>query len=143
MLPDLFFYERKLVMKICHVCSAECEDTAELCPVCGADLTVEPDQEEDGAVTLDNPVLVATVEDVVTAEIFKDMLRDNGIPFTCGELDDGTMKVTFGGSFVADDIYVDDSDFERASEIYDELLNSEPEFDESFFEEETEDGEEE
>ena len=30
-------------MKICHVCKAECEDFAELCPVCGADLveTVE------------------------------------------------------------------------------------------------------
>lgn len=129
-------------MKICHVCSAECEDTAELCPVCGADLTV---LEEEAAeeIILNNPVLVATVEDVVTAEIFKDMLKDNGIPFSCGELDDGTLKVTFGGSFVADDIYVDDSDFERASELYDELLNSEPEFDEAFFEEDAEGGEEE
>ena len=27
-------------MKICHVCKAECEDETELCPVCGADLTV-------------------------------------------------------------------------------------------------------
>lgn len=142
MLPDLFFYERKLVMKICHVCSAECEDTAELCPVCGADLTVS-EEEAAEEIILNNPVLVATVEDVVTAEIFKDMLKDNGIPFSCGELDDGTLKVTFGGSFVADDIYVDDSDFERASELYDELLNSEPEFDEAFFEEDAESGEEE
>lgn len=142
MLPDLFFYERKLVMKICHVCSAECENTAELCPVCGADLTIV----EEGAaeeIILNNPVLVATVEDVVTAEIFKDMLKDNNIPFSCGELDDGTMKVTFGGSFVADDIYVDDSDFDRAAELYDELINSEPEFDETFFEEDPENGEEE
>lgn len=129
-------------MKICHVCSAECEDTAELCPVCGADLTVS-EEEAAEEIILNNPVLVATVEDVVTAEIFKDMLKDNGIPFSCGELDDGTLKVTFGGSFVADDIYVDDSDFERASELYDELLNSEPEFDEAFFEEDAEGGEEE
>ena len=28
-------------MKVCHVCKAECDDAAELCPVCGADLTAE------------------------------------------------------------------------------------------------------
>ena len=54
------------------------------------------------------------------------------------------MKVTFGGSFTADEIYVDDSDFERANQIYEDFINSEPTFDEEFFDgtEETEqDGE--
>ena len=44
------------------------------------------------------------------------------------------MKVTFGGSFVAEDIYVDEQDLDAANTVYDEFLNSEPQFDEEFFE---------
>ena len=51
------------------------------------------------------------------------------------------MKVTFGGSFTADDIYVDDSDFERANQIYEDFLNSEPTFEEDFFDEDAEETE--
>lgn len=129
-------------MKICHVCKAECDDSAELCPVCGADLTVDNKEEEaTEEIILNNPVLLATVDDVVSSEILKDLLKENGIPFTCDSDDEGTLKVTFGGSFVADDIYVDDSDFEKASQVYDDFLNSEPEFDEEFFEEDFEETE--
>ena len=34
-------------MKVCLVCKAECDDAAELCPVCGADLTAEITEEEE------------------------------------------------------------------------------------------------
>ena len=44
------------------------------------------------------------------------------------------MKVTFGGSFVAEDIYVDEQDLDAANAVYDEFLNSEQQFDEEFFE---------
>ena len=129
-------------MKICHVCKAECDDFAELCPVCGADLTCENKEEEaTEEIILNNPVLLATVDDVVSSEILKDLLKENGIPFTCDSDDEGTLKVTFGGSFVADDIYVDDSDFEKASQVYEDFLNSEPEFDDEFFEEDLEETE--
>ena len=129
-------------MKICHVCKAECDDFAELCPVCGADLTVDNKEEEaTEEIILNNPVLLATVDDVVSSEILKDLLKENGIPFTCASDDAGTLRVTFGGSFVADDIYVDDSDFEKASQVYEEFLNSEPEFEEEFFDEEFEETE--
>lgn len=129
-------------MKICHVCKAECDDFAELCPVCGADLTVDNKEEEaTEEIILNNPVLLATVDDVVSSEILKDLLKENGIPFTCDSDDAGTLRVTFGGSFVADDIYVDDSDFEKASQVYEEFLNSEPEFEEEFFDEEFEETE--
>lgn len=129
-------------MKICHVCKAECDDFAELCPVCGADLTGDNGEEEaTEEIILNNPVLLATVDDVVSSEILKDLLKENGIPFTCDSDDEGTLKVTFGGSFVADDIYVDDSDFEKASQVYDDFLNSEPEFDDEFFEEDLEETE--
>ena len=124
-------------MKICHVCKAECEENAELCPVCGADLTVNTLDEtaETEEIILNKPVLLASLDDVVSSEILKDLLSENGIPFSCDTEDEGALKVTFGGSFSADDIYVDESDFERANQIYEDFLNSEPEFGEDFFDE--------
>ena len=125
-------------MKICHVCNAECEDNAELCPVCGADLTYEPQEEaevETEELVLNKPVLLASLDDVVSAEILKDLLTQNNIPFSCDSADEGTLRVTFGGSFISDDIYVDESDFEKANQIYEDFLNSEPAFDEEFFDE--------
>ena len=133
-------------MKICYVCKAECEENAELCPVCGADLTVNTMEEtaETEEIILNKPVLLASLDDVVSSEILKDLLSENGIPFSCDTEDEGTLKVTFGGSFSADDIYVDEGNFERANQIYEDFLNSEPEFDEDFFDEteETELGDE-
>lgn len=128
-------------MKICHVCKTECEDYAELCPICGADLigfeekTAEEAFETEETV-LNNPVLLASMEDVVSAEIFKDILKDNGIPYTCGELEDGTMRVLFGGALVSDDIYVDSDDFDRANGLYEEFLNSEALLDNEFIDSE-------
>ena len=133
-------------MKLCHVCKAECEDNAELCPVCGADLTFNPEEEKEEEkaeeIILNKPVLLASLDDVVSAEILKDLLKENGIPFSCDTEDEGTLRVTFGGSFTADEIYVDDSDFERANQIYEDFLNSEPDFEGEFFDEEDEFSEE-
>lgn len=131
-------------MKICHVCKAECGDFAELCPICGADLTSYEDEtvENGGAEkTVEHPVLLASMEDVVSAEILKDILSSNGIPYSSGDAEDeGSMRVTFGGGFLADDIYVDADDFEAAEKLYNEFLESEPEFSDEdfFFEEESE-----
>lgn len=116
-------------MKICHVCKAECDDDALLCSVCGAELIgdIKQDTEEETEdIELKNPVLAVSVEDVVTEEIFKDILTENGIPFACEE---GGMKVVFGGGFNASEIYVEDYDLERAQQLYSELMNSETEFD--------------
>ena len=123
-------------MKICHVCKAECEDFVELCPVCGADLTEVEEAEASmpaEEIILKNPVLVASLEDVVSAEIFKDILKDNGILFTTSSDEGGTMRVVFGGGFVSEDIYVDSADFETADKLYSEFLESETEFDGDFF----------
>ena len=73
-------------MKICHVCKAQCEDYAELCPICGADLTQESEKSVDTVgcdeeILLKSPVLLTTFDDVVSAEIFKDILKDNAIPY--------------------------------------------------------------
>ncbi len=130
-------------MIICRVCGAECEDTDEMCAVCGAELVVEETEpEEETAKTVDiiieNPVFVASVEDIVTAEIFKDTLKENGIPFSCGE-QDASMRVTFGGGFASEDIYVGEENLEQARSLYEEVLNAEPQFDDEFFEDECED----
>ncbi len=124
-------------MKICHVCLYECEDDRELCPICGAELRAaeeEKTEKEEKAIT--EPVLAVSVEDVVTAEIFRDVLKENNIPFTCDSAEEeGAMKVLFGGGFVAEDIYVDASDLEEAQRLYDEVLASEPQFSDDFSEE--------
>ena len=132
-------------MKICHVCNAECEDNAELCPICGADLTykAQEEAEEEEELVLNNPVLLASLDDVVSAEILKDLLKEEGILFSDGTEGEGTLKVTFGGAFTAVEIYVDEADFEKANQIYDDFLNSEPTFDEDFFNEDAEETEQE
>ena len=73
-------------MKICHVCNFECEENAELCPICGADLTNQPEESEqvEEKVVIE-PVLLGTLEDVVSAEIFKDILIDNKIAYSCDD----------------------------------------------------------
>lgn len=131
-------------MKTCHVCKAVCEDSAELCPVCGADLIGYEEEAEKAreelspdvsdVAEMENPVLVATIEDVVSAEIFGDILTDNGIMFSCSDEEaDGGMRVVFGGGFASVEIYVDNKDFEAAKQLYDEFLESEASFDEEFF----------
>ncbi len=121
-------------MKLCHVCSKECEDSAELCPVCGAVLRDISEGNEKPNEIL-NPVLAVTVEDVVSAEIFSDILKDNNISFYCDGED--VMQVTFGGSFISQDFYVNEEDLDKAQELYKELLASEEnvEFLEDFDEE--------
>ena len=134
-------------MKICHVCKAECEDSIDLCPVCGADLSVGEEEEIEAVESAEEvaevkkeitePVLVAAVEDVVSAEIFKDILLSNGIPFSSlGEEEGNSMRVVFGGGFSAEEIYVDNSDLEKASQLYSEFLESETNFGDEFFDEE-------
>ena len=117
-------------MKICHVCGMECDDSQEICLVCGADLTEEHNEAEETEKVqiVSEPVLLATFEDVVSAEIFKDILTDNQIPYSLGEEGDSGMQVTFGGGFAADEIYVDKCNFEKAEALYNEFLESEAEF---------------
>lgn len=130
-------------MKICHVCSAVCEENAELCAVCGADLIVGVEETNNEACEKDeikNPVLLATIADLVSAEIFMDILKDNEILFSTNQADEG-MKIVFGGGFVSVDLYVDNNDFQKADELYKEFLKTENEYNSQFDEEFTDDEE--
>ena len=129
-------------MKICHVCKKECEDSLDFCPVCGADLTNAPITEEaptENDNIIHNPTQLYSFEDIVAAEIFKDILKKNNILFTASsDMGEATLQVTFGGVLVSEDIYVDENDFETASSLLEDFLSSDIEFDGEFFEGEEE-----
>ena len=62
-------------MIICHVCSTECEEEQELCPVCGAVLNhqteaEEPEKEEADTDIIENPTLLTSFEDLISSEVF-------------------------------------------------------------------------
>lgn len=134
-------------MKNCHVCGFECENDAEVCLVCGAELkTFEVYEQElkeaeeleakkaaEEALIVKNPVLAASVDNVVAAEIYKDVLRDNNIIFTCDESEDA-MQIVFGGGFSAQEIYVNEKDLEIAQQLYETVVNAEMEFGDEDFE---------
>ena len=130
-------------MKNCHVCGYECENDAEVCLLCGAELkTFEAYEQElkeaekkaaEEAMIIKKPVLAASVDNVVAAEIYKDVLRDNGIIFTCDESEDA-MQIVFGGGFTAQEIYVNECDLEIAQQLYENVVNAEVEFGDDLFE---------
>lgn len=128
-------------MKNCHVCGFACDDAAETCAICGAELKTfaeyearlkaEAEKAEQEKAVVPEPVLAVSVENVVEAEIYKDVLRDNNVPFTCDERDEG-MQIVFGGGFSAVDIYVSEEDLDRAQALYDEVVDSAAHFEEDF-----------
>ena len=134
-------------MKSCHVCGAVCENDAEICLLCGAELkTFEAYEQEireaeelaakkaaEEALIVKKPVLAASVDNIVAAEIYKDVLRDNGIVFTCDESEDA-MQIVFGGGFNVQEIYVNESDLEIAQQLYENVANAQIDFDDSDFE---------
>ena len=134
-------------MKICHVCSTECEEEQELCPVCGAVLNRPETEEVEEAENdiIENPTLLTSFEDLISAELFKDVLKENEIPFTCSsEMGDNTIQVMFGGGFVAEDIYVGEENLEVARQLLEDFNSQEIEFDDTFFDgEDTDEFEEE
>ena len=114
-----------------------CEDDAVLCPICGAELTAAPEEAANGepqeAKTNDdgvikNPVLAASADSPVTAEIFKDILSENKIAYSVDEKGD-FLHTGFGGGFFAIDVYVDEENLETAKEIYKNLTENEFPFD--------------
>lgn len=119
-------------MKNCHVCNFECEDTMEVCPICGAMLLNEEKTQETQQEEKLEPVILATFEDVVSAEIFCDVLTDNKIPYSKPEED---IRVVFGGGFAAQEIYVDEKDYDKAKGLLEEFLQSEADFMAQFDEE--------
>ena len=132
-------------MKTCHVCGFACENDAEICTLCGAELKTfemyekelkEAEEQEaqkaaEEALIVKKPVLAASVDNVVAAEIYKDVLRDSGIIFSCDESDDA-MQIVFGGGFSAQEIYVNEEDLEIAQQLYENVINAQMDFGDEF-----------
>ncbi len=126
-------------MKICHVCAYSCDDDAELCPICGAELNAEEEygdesDETESVVVIENPQLAESIEDPIVAEVYCDMLKENKILFTSDEPDlSSSMHIGFGGFYAEINIYVDAKDLERAQEIFESIEIEEPQFDDDSF----------
>ena len=134
-------------MKNCHVCGFACDNDADICALCGAELKtfeayeqelreaeeLKAKQEAEEALIVKNPVLAASVDNIVAAEIYKDVLRDNGIVFTCDESEEA-MQIVFGGGFNVQEIYVNESDLEIAQQLYENVVSAEMEFGDDDFE---------
>ncbi len=132
-------------MKTCHVCGFACENDAEICALCGAELKtfemyekelkeaeeIEAQKAAEEALIVKKPVLAASVDNVVAAEIYKDVLRDSGIIFTCDESDDA-MQIVFGGGFSAQEIYVNEEDLEIAQQLYENVVNAQMDYGDEF-----------
>lgn len=135
-------------MKNCHVCGFACENDADICTLCGAELKTFEEYEQElkdaeereaqraaeEALIVKNPVLAASVDNVVAAEIYKDVLRDNGIVFTCDESEDA-MQIVFGGGFSVQEIYVNESDLEIAQQLYENVVEAQMDFSDEDFDE--------
>lgn len=69
------------------------------------------------------PVFVVAISNTVLCEIYKDLLKENNIPFICRQ--DGAggyIKVLTGGFLVTDNIYVKKDDYGKAKELYDNYI---------------------
>lgn len=69
------------------------------------------------------PVFVVGISNTVLCEIYKDLLKENNIPFICRQ--DGAggyIKVLTGGFLVTDNIYVKKDDYGKAKELYDNYI---------------------
>lgn len=71
------------------------------------------------------PVLAAIIQNTVSSEIYQDMLKENGIPFVCRQQGaGGYIKILTGGLFIADSIYVNERDLERARELFENYIET-------------------
>ena len=69
------------------------------------------------------PVFVVGISNTVLCEIYKDLLKENNIPFICRQNGaGGYIKVLTGGFLVTDNIYVKKDDYGKAKELYDNYI---------------------
>ena len=74
------------------------------------------------------PMLVASISNTVLCEIYKDMLKENDIPFICRQNGaGGYIKILTGGFLVTDNIYVRVENYSKAKELYDNYIEGKAE----------------
>lgn len=116
-----------MVMPYCPNCKTEYRKGYDICADCGKSLVEElPADVEEEYIECMVPVKLISVANYVEAGIVVGMLEENKIqtlvksPFA-GSL----MNIRCGSSVYGEDIYVDESDLERALEIIEVLKRGE------------------
>lgn len=78
------------------------------------------------------PTFVVGISNTVLCEIYKDLLKENNIPFICRQNGaGGYIKVLTGGFLVTDNIYVRPEQYDKAKELYDNYIDTKLEISDS------------
>ena len=108
-------YPRALEMAFCPNCEAEYRPQITVCPDCDvqlvAELTAENKLHDDSDLKF---VRLGTFNDETEAQMFVELLEQNGVPAFIRE---GTAGI-FGAAFVGGAVMVAEADLARAKEIY-------------------------
>lgn len=107
----------------CPNCKKEFEDGVASCPDCNISLVKEIRDFE--IVAAMKPVKVFSAANAVEADLVLNLLRNNGIP--CFKKDNGSgsyMNLRLGFSVYGEEIYVDEGDYETASEMINSFTDS-------------------
>lgn len=86
--------------------------------------------EDSGGGRAMKPKLLTTVDSFAESNMIKAFLKDEGIPVLTRDLGlGGFMKVTMGFTVFGQELYVDESDFETASELLKAFFDTDAEGD--------------
>ncbi len=68
-------------------------------------------------------LLAAVINEGWLSCMYQDILKENDIPFVCyNHGAGGCFKIMAGGSFIADYIYVNPLDIDKAKELYEKFI---------------------
>jgi hypothetical protein len=106
-------------MKYCPTCNKEYEEKEEACPFCGEKLNEKAKQTEEIKY-----VPLRSLPSRLYAEMYKEALRNYGIPCIIKGDDIGIMLGSYGtNSLVEIVVWVPEDKKERAEEILNQMLN--------------------
>lgn len=92
------------------------------------DIKSTPDS--DNSARAMKPKLLTTVDSFAESNMIKAFLKDEGIPVLIRDLGlGGFMKVTMGFTVFGQELYVDENDFEKASELLKAFFDTDAEGD--------------
>ncbi len=111
-------------MKKCFVCGFDIEDGVEICPSCGALMSNDTEEKTEEPQKDTQFVFAVTVNDFITADVFKEILTDNGIDFYVEGDGEAKLHSGFGGVFFSAHFYVAQDKADEAKSLYKSLEES-------------------
>ncbi|BCN31343.1 putative signal transducing protein [Anaeromicropila herbilytica] len=106
----------------CPKCKSEYREEFTTCPDCNEPLVKQLMEEKDIVIGAIDEVKLLSAANEVEAELIMNLLKSNDIScFKKSKGMGGYMNVYMGYSVFGEDIYVDQTDYDRAKDILDEL----------------------